>query len=66
MNKLKLIKITLLIIILAEEIRSAKGKVKYDYDSFNEKNKRSDLNHIQISGDDIKINHVPVQNLLCK
>lgn len=31
MNKLKLIKITLLIIILAEEIRSVKGKsINYD------------------------------------
>lgn len=35
MYKLKLIKITLLIIILAEEIRSVKGEAKYDYDSIN-------------------------------
>ena len=41
MNKLKLIKITLLIIILAEEIRSVKGKVKYDYDSINGKRLRT-------------------------
>lgn len=35
MKKIKLIKITLLIIVLAEEIRSVKGKPKYDYDSIN-------------------------------
>lgn len=64
MNKGKLIKITLLIIVLAEEIRSVKGKPKYDYDSINGKRLRTGPNHIQLSEDDIKINHVPVRNLL--
>ncbi|MEB6258299.1 hypothetical protein P3U44_06920 [Mammaliicoccus sciuri] len=35
MKSIKLIKITLLIIILAEEIKSVKGTAKYDYDSIN-------------------------------
>ena len=35
MNKLQLIKIALLIVILAEEIRSAIANRKYNYDSFN-------------------------------
>ena len=40
MNKLQLIKIALLIVILAEEIRNAKGGTKYNYDSVNGKWKR--------------------------
>lgn len=35
MNKLQLIKIALLIVILAEEIRSAIANRKYNYDSVN-------------------------------
>ncbi|MBN6836278.1 hypothetical protein [Staphylococcus epidermidis] len=37
---LKKLKIALLIIILVEEIRSAKGGTKYNYDSVNGKWKR--------------------------
>lgn len=40
MSKLQLIK-TLLIVILAEEIRNAKGETKYNYDSVNGKWKRN-------------------------
>jgi len=40
MSKLQLIKIALLIVILGEEIRNAKGETKYNYDSVYGKWKR--------------------------